>query len=736
MKRVFYAVIIVFLVSLLGAPCVNADSSHRAAVNTTLGASPIALHPAQATDRLTQAPLPYVGDQLVVRFNAVTTTGGAPAIVSELGLDPTSNLSDLGIFVLQTPPGEMASVMATLQNDPDVAWVEPNYLVEEALLPNDPDYNDPEKVYAPQLINAPVGWDALYPSPDIILAMVDSGLALTHPEFIGRVLPGYNFVSKDDDPSDDRGHGTHVTGIAAATLDNAAGIAGIAPNVGIMPIKVLNSSGIGTSANVASGILYAVDHGAAVINLSLVLPWDTQVLRDSVQYATDNDVLMVAAAGNTGFEYVFYPAAYPAVMAVGATDRNDESYALSNPASFVDVSAPGVDIWSTDWSADQPSGYASRSGTSMATAHVSGLAALLLSFQPILTPSDLQAVIQQTAVDLGDPGWDPRFGDGRIDVGAAVTRVRSLYVRRVNCGDKAYTDSQGLTWDVDQKWDGAWGARDGNKQDTKKSVEGTGDDALYQAWRKNPKDYRFALSNGAYRITLHFAGFEADKIGERVMQIGIEDAIVEPGLDIFATVGRNTALDKTYQTTVTDGELNITFTKIAGKDPIVAAIEVAATLPSGGEPSYTRWINSGDKAYTDSQGVTWDVDQKWDGAWGARDGDNKNSSEPVEGTNEDLLYQTWRRNPQNYRFAAPNGTYRITLRFAEFEVSKVGERVMQISIEDAIVESGLDIFATVGRYTALDRTYQATVADGELNITFTKSAGKDPIVAAIEVRSR
>jgi len=287
---------------------------------------------------------------------------------------------------------------------------------------NDADYNNPQRqVYAPGIIRAPWAWNYTLGSNQIKIAILDSGILASHPEFTGRLLPGYDFVNDDTDPTDDYGHGTHVAGIAAAGANNGIGMVGICPDCAIIPVKVLNQSNQGTWSAVAAGIVYAVDAGANVINLSLGGASSSQIVEDAVQYATEHNVLVIAAAGNSRSNQPFYPAALDDVVGVAATRNDDTSWSLSNYGPFVEVSAPGYAIYSTyNDLGNTYSGYNYMSGTSMATPHVAGLAGLLLSQNPALTVAQIRSIMQSTAVDLGAPGRDDNFGYGRIDTFAAL----------------------------------------------------------------------------------------------------------------------------------------------------------------------------------------------------------------------------------------------------------------------------------------------------------------------------
>jgi subtilisin family serine protease len=216
------------------------------------------------------------------------------------------------------------------------------------------------------------------------------------------------------------------------------GVAGMNWHARLMPVKVLDCKGSGGSLEVAEGIRYAVDHGARVINMSLGMscPQDSKeqcppgLLTDAVAYAVSKGVVVVAASGNLGSGATpgaaFWPAAYPGVIGVGATDSSDKVTSFSNSGYFVDVVAPGYSILSTYPRSLNAVGYAYESGTSMSTPFVSGLAALLLSANPSLSTTDVTNDILLSARDLGTPGWDPAYGYGLIDAGAALRRLAQV----------------------------------------------------------------------------------------------------------------------------------------------------------------------------------------------------------------------------------------------------------------------------------------------------------------------
>ncbi|HSD83115.1 MAG TPA: S8 family serine peptidase [Anaerolineae bacterium] len=286
---------------------------------------------------------------------------------------------------------------------------------------------DPAYQYDMNIINAAAAWGRcnLY-AGNVTIAIIDTGVDLDHSELQANLLTGYDFVDNDAVPEDGQGHGTNVAGIAAAAL-NGTGVAGVAPTAKILPVRVLDNAGNGYESDIAAGITYAADH-AQVLNLSLGGVNSSATMQNAINYAVSTrGRLVIAAAGNCGgsnfsangcqFQnQTFYPAAYSNVMAVAATTSTDEHASFSNAGSYVDVAAPGVGIYNTY----PNNAYAAFSGTSQATPHVSGLAALVWAQNPGYAAAQVWSRITSTAVDLGPAGVDAAFGAGRIDVRQAL----------------------------------------------------------------------------------------------------------------------------------------------------------------------------------------------------------------------------------------------------------------------------------------------------------------------------
>lgn len=269
-------------------------------------------------------------------------------------------------------------------------------------------------------IQATQAWELTTGSPSVTIAVLDTGVSPTHPDLAMKLVPGYDFVNDRAAVEDDHGNGTHVAGIAAAETNNRQGVAGIAWQAKIMPVKVLDASARGDPERAAQGVLWAVDHGANIINLGLAGPSPSQALDDAIRSAYERGVLVVAPVASNGTEEPSYPAASPHVVAVSATDRSDRKLPASNTGSYISVAAPGELIASTFRPPGGADGYAVASTTAQAAAQVTGVAALALAINPALRPDDLRAVLESSADDVAAPGYDWETGFGRVNAARAV----------------------------------------------------------------------------------------------------------------------------------------------------------------------------------------------------------------------------------------------------------------------------------------------------------------------------
>jgi subtilisin family serine protease len=321
---------------------------------------------------------------------------GVAALAASFGPRDKGAIRGLAVRRLRVPAASAAALELALGTDPSVGYVEVDGTARATLAPDDPYYTNGAEWGLP-LIGAPAAWDTTTGDGGPVIAVIDTGVSATHPELAGRVLPGIDLVNGDNDPSDDNGHGTHVAGIAAATGNNTAGVAGVCWGCRILPVKALDASGSGAYSTLASAITWATDHGASIINMSLGGASNSTTLGTAVAYAQSHGVVVIAAAGNSGVTTRFYPAAFSGVVAVGAVDQNQLRYSFSNfGTDWVDVAAGGCT--ESTWPG---SSYASLCGTSMATPFVSGSLGLLLAADPAASAAQAEAALESTAGPVG-----------------------------------------------------------------------------------------------------------------------------------------------------------------------------------------------------------------------------------------------------------------------------------------------------------------------------------------------
>ena len=322
-----------------------------------------------------------------------------------------------------------------LKNHPDILRVDDDVIVEALALKDSARESGSKNNKVGQLaqvlpwgidrIDAEKLWSSNITPDKIRVAVIDTGISNTHPDLTPNVKGGYNAISSRKSWNDDNGHGSHVAGIIAA-LNNSIGTVGVGPNIDLYAVKVLDRNGSGRLSDVIEGIQWAVVKNVQVINMSLGTASDIQSFHDAVIAAESAGVVVVAAAGNSvGSDAVIFPAAYPEVIAVSATDVNDNLASWSSRGPEVDLAAPGVSVYSTYKGA----GYATLSGTSMAAPHVAGSAAWVLA-TPVGSydansngkwdPSEVQQKLQDRSVDLGTPGFDNLFGWGLVNAYNAV----------------------------------------------------------------------------------------------------------------------------------------------------------------------------------------------------------------------------------------------------------------------------------------------------------------------------
>jgi len=353
----------------------------------------------------------YVPGEVIIGLKDASIAAFRPT-VSELGAAIKREIGQLNAVVVRVTPGTEEKFMETVRGMPQVAYVELNGIGEAAFIPNDTHWG---LLWNMPIIKADKAWDTYRGWNEVTIAILDTGIDYTHDDLMANYKAGgYDWVNDDFDPMDGHSHGTHCAGIAAATLNNALGVAGVA-QCRIWAEKILTDGGSGNADDLASGILHAADHGVNVISMSLQnYPYSVAV-ENAVNYAYGKGVILVAAAGNAAKNIDVspsYPASYTNVIAVSATkspDTFDASY--SNYGNKIEVSAPGTSIYSSV----PTDSYAYMTGTSMACPHVAGLAALIWSYKPQMTNGEVRNALHTAVDDKGAVGKDIYYGYGRIN---------------------------------------------------------------------------------------------------------------------------------------------------------------------------------------------------------------------------------------------------------------------------------------------------------------------------------
>ncbi len=407
--------------------------------------------------KLTRIGQKYVPGEIIVKFKPGVKEDVIANVISRHKAEVFYTSPFAGFKRIRIPRAETVSEMVErFRRDPNVEYAEPNYIAYAfwVPVPNDPYYKYQWHMDNPIYggINTEEAWQLTSGDPSVIVAVIDTGVAYEdYTQTVGwrkvnyyrapdlaqtSFVPGYDFVNDDTHPNDDNSHGTHVTGTIAQSTNNGIGVVGVAFSCSIMPVKVLNKYGSGTYADVADGIRFAADKGAKVINLSLGGSSDSATLKDAVAYAYNKGATIVCASGNDGSpDTISYPAAYDDYcIAVGATRYDEAVTYYSNRGPSLDLVAPGGDLnvdqngdgyadgvlqqtfgnTTNDW------GYWFYEGTSMAVPHVSGVAALLISYRVASTPDEVKVALQSTAEDHGLTRWDPEYGWGLVDAYAAL----------------------------------------------------------------------------------------------------------------------------------------------------------------------------------------------------------------------------------------------------------------------------------------------------------------------------
>jgi len=367
--------------------------------------------PSEPTVRILVKPTP----------EAVSSRGSLISRLPELR-HRARQISRLGVEVLEVPLSQEEATLRALAANPAVGYAERDQTAFLQIQSNSPYFQN--QWHLPR-VGAPQAWQRTIGRADQVIAIIDTGVNEHHPDLRGRVLPGFNFINNNYDTSDLNGHGTMVAGVAAARGNNGIGVAGVAWDNWILPLKVADASGRAAHSDIAAAITYAADNGARVINVSLGGRTSSRTMEAAVAYAASRNCIVVAAAGNNEGTAAVYPAAYSHVLGVSALNRENRPPAWATTGRHVFLSAPGTAILTTASSGD----YASPSGSSFASPIVAGTIGLMLAAKPELTPRDVADILMRSSVDLGAPGYDTLFGHGMVNAGEAVRVAQQVTMR-------------------------------------------------------------------------------------------------------------------------------------------------------------------------------------------------------------------------------------------------------------------------------------------------------------------
>ncbi len=430
------SLLVVGLAAVFAAGCLKQEATDEEALNSLD-------RPSIETEGQPDDPAFHLPQVVVVDFEDGTTKAQFDELEKDWGVDLELADEEEGVdsaITVGTVSGDADELLARVRQNAKVEAAEHLMTFNASFVPNDPAF---DKQWNMKLINMPKAWDRTK-GKGVVVAVLDTGVAFEDhddfrqvPDLRGtKFVEGYDFVNRDRHANDDHGHGTHVAGTIAQATNNREGVAGVAFEAAIMPVKVLDHFGGGTSANIADAIRWAADHGANVINMSLGGGGRSAVMEKAVEYARKKGVVVVCAAGNGGRGIVEYPAAYPGSVAVAAVGPSGSKAPYSSWGKELDIAAPGGDksqgeeagiIQNTIDPQDvSQSVYASYQGTSMATPHVAGLAALLFAAGAKNPDQVEKAIFASAHPPKGASGWTDQYGHGVIDAEAALKALKKL----------------------------------------------------------------------------------------------------------------------------------------------------------------------------------------------------------------------------------------------------------------------------------------------------------------------
>ncbi len=357
-----------------------------------------------------QTPSSHAKGRVLVQVNAGLSDAALAAVIKPHG-GKARRIGKTDLFIVDLPASASeTAVQARLAHNPQLKFAELDRRVELGFVSNDPYLGSQWHL---SRIGAPAAWD-LAQGQGVTIAILDTGVAASHPDLAANMVPGWNFYANNADTSDPHGHGTAVAGAAAAVFNNGTGVASVAGSARIMPVRIADANAYAYWSTVAQGLTWAADNGARVANISYVGVAGSSTVQSAAQYMKNKGGLVVVCAGNNGIDEGLAPTA--TMIPVSATNSADAKASWSSYGAFVAVSAPGQDIWTTT----RTGSYQAWWGTSMASPVVAGVLASMMAAKPSLPPSQIESILYATAVDLGAAGRDPLYGHGRVNAQAAV----------------------------------------------------------------------------------------------------------------------------------------------------------------------------------------------------------------------------------------------------------------------------------------------------------------------------
>jgi subtilisin family serine protease len=381
-----------------------------------------------------QAPDAVAADstRVLVRFDQAATAATVAAAEQLAGAGHSEPLPELDLRAIEVGPGEAADTVEALERLAGVAWAEPDPPTRaDALYPATPLWT---AQWGPAKIRAPEAWGVTTGASSVVVAVLDTGVDAGHPDLADAVLPGRDLVAGDDDATDEHGHGTAAASIIAATGATGSGLAGLCWSCSVLPVRVLDARGTGTVSGLAEGIRWAVDRGADVINMSLSSDAPSRALDEAVSYAAARGVVLAASAGNDGTTAQHWPAAYPSVLGIAASDESDARTPYSTHGCWVQLAAPGRNLAATAAARDPVRGYREFNGTSSAAPIVAGVAGLALAVRPGITGPEVERALLAGAVDVG--GF---VAGGRVDAAAALAALDGGTTPALPAGVRRYS---------------------------------------------------------------------------------------------------------------------------------------------------------------------------------------------------------------------------------------------------------------------------------------------------------